>query len=353
MRADSPKGTSNPAKTVAFGELLLRLSPLGHERLLQSPSLSATFGGGEANVAISLAHFGIDSHFVTRLPPNAVGDGALRTLRAEGVGVDAVQRGGSRMGIYFVEAGASQRPWRVVYDRAHSAFCELDPSSLRWPELLRGVAWLHTSGITPALGPGPAECTRRALQAARELGVTVSLDFNYRRTLWSESEAREVMRPLARRVDLLIAGEEDLRTLLGIPIVQGSFDPGRPDVRACEAAAARVVAEYGVGQVAITLRESLSAGDNGWSALLYDGPSKTLHRGPRYVVHLVDRIGGGDSFVAGLIFAQLDGRPLDEALRFAVGASALKHTIPGDFNRVSVAEVERLAAGDEGGRVRR
>jgi 2-dehydro-3-deoxygluconokinase len=340
-------------KTVAFGELLLRLSPPGHERLLQSPSLSATFGGGEANVAMSLAHFGIESHFVTRLPPNALGDAALRALRAEGVGVDAVQRGGSRMGIYFAEAGASQRPSTVVYDRAHSAICELDPNSLRWPELLRGAGWFHTSGITPALGPGPAECTRRALQAAHELGVTVSLDFNHRRTLWSESKAQEVMRPLARGVDLLIAGEEDLRTTLGLPIARGSFDPGQLDARACETAAERVIADYGVRQVAITLRESLSASDNGWSALLYDGPSKTLHRGPRYVIRLVDRIGGGDSFAAGLIFAQLDGRPLDQALRFAIAASALKHTIPGDFNRVSVAEVEQLAAGDEGGRVRR
>ena len=341
------------ARTLAFGELLLRLSPPGHERLLQSPSLDATFGGGEANVAISLAHFGMDSQFVTRLPLNAVGDAGLRALRAEGVSVDAVQRGGSRIGIYFAEAGASQRPSKVIYDRAHSAICELDPNSVCWSELLRGVAWFHTSGITPALGPGPAECTRRALQTARELGVTASFDFNYRRTLWSESEAIAVMRPLARWVDLLIAGEEDLRTMLGVPIPLGSCDPDRPDLRACEIAAERLFAEYGVRQVAITLRAGLSATDNGWSALLYDGPSKTLHRGQRYVIHLVERIGGGDSFAAGLIFAQLDGRPLDEALRFAVAASALKQTIPGDFNRVSVAEVERLAAGDEGGRVRR
>jgi 2-dehydro-3-deoxygluconokinase len=321
--------------------------------LFQSPSLFATFGGGEANVAISLAHFGIDSHFVTRLPPNAVGDAALRALRAEGVAVEGVQRGGSRMGIYFAEAGASQRPSIVVYDRAHSAISELDAGSIRWPELLRGVGWFHTSGITPALGPGPAECTRRALQAARELGVTVSLDVNYRRTLWSESAAKQVLCPMARCVDLLIAGAEDLRTMLGIPIKPEDFDPSRLDLRACERAAERVVLEYGVRQVALPLRESLSASHNGWSALLYDGPSKTLHRGPRYVIHLVDRIGGGDSFAAGLVFAELDGRPLDQALRFAVAASALKQTIPGDFNRVSVAEVEQLAAGDEGGRIRR
>jgi 2-dehydro-3-deoxygluconokinase len=304
-------------------------------------------------VAISLAHFGLDSHFITRLPPNALGDAALRALRAEGVAVDAVQREGSRLGIYFAEAGAEQRPSMVVYDRAHSAFSELDPGSLRWPELLRGAALFHISGITPALGPGPAECTRQALQAARELGIRVSLDFNYRQTLWSESKAKEVMRPLARSVDLLIAGEGDLRTMLGIPIEPGSLDPGRLDLRACETAAERVIAEYGVRQVAITLRQSLSASESGYGALLYDGPSKTLLRGPLYVIHMVESIGGGDSFAAGLIFAQLDGRPLDQALRFAIAARALKHTIPGDFNRASVAEVERLAAGEEVGRIRR
>ncbi|MCL2450191.1 MAG: sugar kinase [Polyangiaceae bacterium] len=339
-----------PARAVSFGELLLRLSPPGYERLLQSPSLRASFGGGEANVAISLAHFGVDSHFVTRLPPNAIGDAAVRALRAEGVGVGAIQRGGSRVGIYFAESGASQRPSAIVYDRAHSAASEIDPRSLEWRDLLRGAAWFHTSGITPALGPGPAECTRAALEAARALGVTVSLDFNYRSTLWGEAEATRVMRPLARSVDLLIAGEEDLRTTLGIPIARGS---GPLDLRAFETAAEQVVAEYGARRVAITLRERLSASDNGWSALLYDGPTKILHRSPRYLIHLVDRIGGGDSFAAGLIFAELDGRPPDRALRFAVAASALKHTIVGDFNRVSVAEVEQLAAGDDGGQIRR
>ncbi|HEX8796043.1 MAG TPA: sugar kinase [Polyangiaceae bacterium] len=342
-----------PKKAVTFGELLLRLSPPGFDRLLQSPSLGATFGGGEANVAISLAHFGLDSLFVSRLPANPVADAALRALRGEGVDVRAVQRGGSRMGIYFAEMGASQRPSVVVYDRAHSAMCELDPGSFAWHELLRGAAWFHTTGITPALGAGPAECTRAALQTARELGVTVSLDLNYRRTLWSESAAQQVMRPLLRSVDLLIANEEDLQTALGVSVERASLDAGRLDARAYERAAEHVVAEYGVRQVAITLRESLSASDNGWSALLYDASSKMLHRGPRYAIRLVDRIGGGDGFAAGLVFAELEGRPLDDALRFAVAAGALKQTIPGDFNRASVAEIERLAAGDEGGRVRR
>jgi 2-dehydro-3-deoxygluconokinase len=339
-------------KTVTFGELMLRLSAPGHERLFQSPVMNATFGGGEANVAVSLSQFGLDSHFVTRLPAHAVGDAALRALRSEGVQVDSVQRGGDRIGIYFAETGASQRASLVVYDRAHSAVSELEPSAVPWPEVLRGAAWFHTTGITPALGPGPAACTRSALVAAREMGVTVSVDLNYRRKLWSEVDAQRVMRPLMQHVQLVIANEEDLQTVLGVSIAS-DVTRGRLDTEAYGAAAERVVASYGARQVAITLRESISASENGWSALLYDAASKRLHRGPRYVLRLVDRIGGGDSFAAGLIFALLDGRSPEAALRFAVAASALKQTIPGDFNRVSVAEVEQLAAGDESGRVQR
>ncbi|HVK71875.1 MAG TPA: sugar kinase [Kofleriaceae bacterium] len=340
-------------KVVAFGELLLRLSPPGHERLFQSPTMSATFGGGEANVAVSLARFGLDSQFVTRLPANPVGDAAVRALRAEGVGVGGVQRGGDRVGIYFAESGASQRASLVVYDRAHSAISELEPADVPWPEVLRGAAWFHTTGITPALGPGPAACTRAALDAARAAGVPVSIDLNYRRKLWSEADAQRVMRRLVDRIDLVIANEEDLQTVLGVRIERADVTRGQLEPEAYRAAAERVVADHGVRQVAITLRESLSASDNGWSALLYDGPSRTLHRGPRYVLRLVDRIGGGDSFAAGLIFALLDGRAADDALRFAVAASALKQSIPGDFNRVSVAEVQHLVAGDQSGRVQR
>jgi 2-dehydro-3-deoxygluconokinase len=340
-------------KTVAFGEILLRLSAQGHERLLQSPVLGATYGGAEANVAVGLAQFGLDSTFVTRLPANALGEAALRTLRSEGVRVDAVQRGGQRMGLYFTETGASQRPSGVIYDRAHSAFSEIDPAAVAWSELLRRAAWFHTSGITPALGPGPAECTRAAMAAARELGVTVSFDLNYRRKLWREEDARRVVRPLLGSVQLLIANEEDLQTMLGVPIERSNVTTGQLDAEAYGAAAQRVVSEYGVRQVAITLRESLSASDNGWSAVLYDGRSRTLHRGPRYLLRLVDRVGGGDSFAAGLIFAMLDGQSPEVALRFAVAASALKQTIPGDFNRVSVDEIRRLASGDESGRVLR
>jgi 2-dehydro-3-deoxygluconokinase len=340
-------------KTVTFGELLLRLSPPGYERLFQSPALTATFGGGEANVAVSLAQLGLDSHFVTRLPANPVGDAALRALRSEGVGVGAVQRGGERVGIYFAETGASQRASLVVYDRAHSAIAGLDAKSVPWQKVLEGASWFHTSGITPALGAGPAECTRAALVTAHELGVTVSVDLNFRRKLWSEAEAQRVMRPLMRFVQLVIANEEDLQTVLGVPIARSDVTRGRLDVDAYRVAAERVVADYGAKQVAVTLRESLSASENGWSALLYDAATKTLHRGPRYLLRLVDRIGGGDSFAAGLIFGLLDGRSPDDALKLAVAASALKHTIPGDFNRCTLAEVERLAAGDESGRVQR
>jgi 2-dehydro-3-deoxygluconokinase len=340
-------------KTVTFGELLLRLSPPGYERLFQSGELKASFGGGEANVAVSLAHFGLDSCFVTRLPDNAVGDAALRALRAEGVSVDHVLRGGRRVGVYYAETGASQRASMVVYDRAGSAISEIDPSSIAWPDVLREASWFHTTGITPALSTSAAECTRAALAAARDAGVIVSFDLNYRRKLWSEDDAQRVMRPMMQYVTLVIANEEDLQSTLGIPIAHVDVMKGRLDSGAYAAAAARVVAEHGVERVAITMRESISASENGWSAILYDGATKTLTQGPRYRVSLVDRIGGGDSFAAALIFALLDSRPPDAALRFAVAASALKQTIPGDFNRVSTAEVDRLAAGDESGRVQR
>lgn len=338
-------------KTVCFGELLLRLSAPGYERLLQSPSLNANFGGAEANVAVSLARFGLESHFVTRLPDDEIGDAGLRALRAERVEVSSVQRGGPRTGLYFVETGASQRASRVLYDRGHSAITELGPASIHWPDVLRGSSWFHTSGITAALGPGLAECTGAALVAAREAGARVSFDLNFRRTLWSEGDAQRVVTPLMRHVSLLIANEEDLQTVLGVPVEHTDVTQGRLDVEAYQRAAERVAENHGIAQVAITLRESISASENGWSALLYDHASRKVHRSPRYVVRLVDRIGGGDAFAGGLIFSLLDGRPHESALSFAVAASALKQTIPGDFNRVSAGEVERLAAGDRSGRV--
>lgn len=341
------------AKTVCFGEILLRLSPPGFERLFQSPALHATFGGGEANVAVSLAQFGHDSHYVTRVPAHAIGDAALKVLRGEGVRLDHVIRGGERLGIYFAETGASQRGSAVTYDRAHSAMAELAPGTVPWAEVMAGAAWFHCTGITPALGPAAAACTREALDAARAAGARVSLDLNFRRKLWTEAEARRVMRPLMPLVDVVIANEEDLQAVLGIEVAHADITGGVLDAGAYRPACERVAAEFGCTHVAVTLRESVSASDNGWSAVLFDAPAKTFLQGRRYTVRLVDRIGGGDSFAAGLIHGFVSGRDLASTLQFAVAASALKQTIPGDFNRVTVAEVERLVAGDASGRVQR
>ena len=339
------------ARVVTFGELMLRLGPPGFERLLQSPMLCATFGGGEANVAVSLAQFGLDSHYVTQLPSNAIGDAAVRALRAEGVATDAIARGGSRMGVYFTETGASQRASTVLYDRANSAISEIPPDAVDWDRVMKGAAWFHVTGITPALGDKAAAATLAAVAAAKRAGARISVDLNYRKKLWTQAQAQKAMRPLMRDVDVVIANEEDLQCVLGIDVAGADVTSGALDVNAYREAAERVTRELGPSVIAITLRESLSASDNGWSAVLWDG--QTLHQSQRYVVRLVDRIGGGDSFAGGLIYGLITGRSNDAALRFAVAASALKQTIPGDFNRVSVAEVDGLAGGDASGRVQR
>jgi 2-dehydro-3-deoxygluconokinase len=341
------------AKTVCFGEIMMRLSPPGFERLLQSPSLNATFGGGEANVAVSLAQFGHESHYVTRLPANAIGDAAVKVLRGEGVRVDHVVRGGDRLGIYFAETGASQRPSSVIYDRAHSAISEMKPGTVKWAEVLTGAAWFHWTGITPALGPDAAACVREAVEAAKAAGARVSVDLNFRKKLWSSAEAQKMMRPLMKCVDVVIANEEDLQAVLGINVAHADVTGGSLDVASYRQAAEQVVSEFNVAAVAVTLRESLSASENGWSAVLFDRRSTSFIQSQRYIVQLVDRIGGGDSFAAGLIHGFVGGRDLEATLKFAVAASALKQTIPGDFNQVSVAEVERLVAGDASGRVQR
>jgi len=340
-------------KVVTFGEIMLRLSPPGLERFFQSPSLSATFGGGEANVAVSLAQFGLDSHYVTALPAHAIGDAAVKALRAESVRTDHIVRSGNRVGIYFAEAGASQRASTIVYDRAHSSISEMKPDAVDWDAVMADADWFHVTGITPALGASGADATRRAMAAARAAEVTVSVDLNYRKKLWTETQARDVMRPMMRDVDVIIANEEDLQAVLGVHVEGTDVTSGRLDVDSFRKAAERVTRDFGPTRVAITLRESVSASDNGWSAILWDAPTKTMHQSQRYEVRLVDRIGGGDSFSAGLIYGLVTGRAPDAALRFAVAASALKQTIPGDFNRVSVEEVDRLAQGDASGRVQR
>jgi 2-dehydro-3-deoxygluconokinase len=338
-------------RVVTFGEIMLRLSPPGVERLLQSPTLTATFGGGEANVAVSLAHFGFDSVYVTRVPAHALGDAAVAALRREGVETRFVQRGGQRLGMYFAETGAGQRGSTIIYDRAHAAVAELRSGDVDWAAVLDGASWLHVTGITPALGAGPAACVQDAVEEARQRGVHVSVDLNYRRKLWTEQRAREVMRPLVHGVDVIVANEEDIQAVLGIEVPDVDVTSGRVHPDAYRAVAEQVSREFDTGMVAVTLRESLSASDNGWSAALWDRAGGYFFVSRRYDVRVVDRIGAGDAFAAGLIAALLLKRPRREALEFAVAAGALKHSIPGDFNRVSTTEVDRLVAGDGSGRV--
>jgi 2-dehydro-3-deoxygluconokinase len=340
-------------RVVTFGELMLRLSPPGFERLLQSPMFVATFGGGEANVAVSLAHLGIESVYVTALPKNAIGDAAIRVLRAEGVVTDRIVRSGDRIGIYYAETGASQRASTVLYDRANSAISQMTPDAVDWADVMKEAAWLHVTGITPALGERGSASTARAISAAKEAGARVSVDLNYRKKLWSEAKAKETMGPMMRGVDVVIANEEDLQSVLGVQVPGTDVTSGQLNLQGFRQAAEQVTRDFGPPQVAITLRESLSASDNGWSAVLWDAGQKTMYESQRYSVRLVDRIGGGDSFAGGLIYGLVTGRAPDEALRFAVAASALKQTIPGDFNRVSLQEIEALVGGDASGRVKR
>jgi len=326
--------TSN--RVVCFGELLLRLSPPGSERFFQTPQLRTWFGGSEANVAVGLVHLGTPSEYVTCLPPNAIGEAALAALRAEGVETAHIARGGNRLGIYFVESGAELRPMRVVYDRAGSAISEMEPDAIAWSDALAGSAWLHLSGITPALSERAAASTLAARDAARAANVPVSVDLNYRPALWGARDPRPAVHPLADGCDTLIANPGAVKAMLGI---EGSSPR---DV------AERVADAFGCRLVALTSREVHSASDHGWSTSLFDAATGTLHQSRAYRVRVVDRVGGGDSFAAGLIHALLGGRAPDAALEFATAASALKLTIPGDFNRVTAAEVDHLLATMQG-----
>ncbi len=340
-------------KVVTFGEIMLRLSPPGFERFLQTQQFVATFGGGEANVAVCLAAFGIDSYYVTRLPKHEIGEAAVRALRAEGVRTDYIVRGGDRIGIYYAEAGASQRASTVIYDRARSAISEMEADAVDWAAVFAGAQWYHVTGITPALGDKGVAATARSIKAARAAGVRISVDLNFRKKLWTEKKAQEIMGPLMRDVDVVIANEEDLQSVLGVHVPGTDVTSGQLNFAGFQEAAERVTRDFGPPMVAITLRESVSASDNGWSAALWDASTRSMHRSQRYDVRLVDRIGGGDSFAGGLIYGLVTGRTPQDSLRFAVAASALKQTIPGDFNRVTVAEVDRLAGGDASGRVQR
>jgi len=338
-------------RVVTFGELMLRLAPPGYERFAQASTYGATFGGGEANVAVSLANYGLEADFVSKMPRHEIGQAAVNSLRRFGVGTRHIVRGGNRVGIYFLEKGASQRPSKVIYDRAHSAIAEADVSEFDWDAILAGADWFHFTGITPALGEKAAALTLAAVQAARRLGVTVSCDLNYRKNLWSKDQARAVMTGLAPYIDVCIANEEDSADVFGIRAAATDVTGGQLSHDGYRDVARQLAETFGFKKVAITLRGSISANDNNWAALLYDGQDYCFSK--NYLVHIVDRVGGGDSFGGGLIYALLNNYSSQDSIEFAVAASCLKHSIEGDFNLVSVDEVQKLAQGDASGRVQR
>ncbi len=340
------------AIVTTFGELMLRLKTPGFARFVQTPRLEATFGGGEANVAASLARFGHESRWVSAVPDNPIGEWALTTLRGLGVDVRSVLRKGDRLGIYFLEAGASQRASQVLYDRAGSAISSVGPGQVDWSRALAGARWFHTTGITPALSEGCAEATLEALSAARKAGITTSVDLNYRKKLWSKAKAGEVMAKLVEHTNVLIANEEDCESVFGIRAGSTDVASGTLQHDRYLDVTRQVLERFpSVKHAAITLRESKSASENGWSGLLADREGHAFSR--HYDITLVNRVGAGDSFAAGLIHALIEGRDRQGAIEFATAASALKHTIPGDLNLVSIAEVEALVAGDGSGRVQR
>ena len=340
-------------KVLTFGEIMLRLRTPGHERFFQSNMMEATFGGGEANVAVSLANYGMDTQYCTVLPDNAIGDECIKELRRFGVDVSKVQRGPGRMGIYFLENGANQLPSKVVYDRAYSAIALAKPGDFDWDKVFEGVDWFHITGITPAISESAMELSLESVKVAKEKGITVSCDLNYRKNLWKYGKkAAEVMRELAKYVDVAIANEEDVQKSLEIT-VDVNVESGELDREKYKALGDKVLAAYPhMKMIAITLRESHSADWNGWAACLNDG--ENFYVSKKYEIRdIIDRVGGGDSFAGGLIYGLNTYENKQQALEFAVSASCLKHSLIGDFNRVSVSDVEKLTGGDGTGRVQR
>ena len=341
------------SKFLSFGEIMLRLKTPGHERFFQSPTFEVTFGGGEANVAVALSNYGLPAAFVTALPENAVGDAAISELRKFDVDTSMIRRSGDRVGVYFLETGANQRPSKVVYDRAHSAICECGPGDFDWAEIFDGAKWLHITGITPALSQSAADLSLECVQRAKAHGVTVSCDFNFRGKLWKYGKsAPEVMTELVKFVDVGIANEEDCQKSLGVT-VDVDVESGELDTAKYEALSQKMLDLYpDMSVIGITLRESHSADQNGWSACMRDKDGFRLSR--RYqITDIVDRVGGGDSFASAFIYGLNAYKDRQQSLEFAVAASCLKHSILGDFNRVTVDEVEKLMSGDGSGRVQR
>ena len=339
------------AKVITMGEIMLRLSTPGNERFIQSDSFDVCYGGGEANVAVSLANYGHEAYFVSKVPKNPIGDSAVAALRKFNVNCDYIAKGGKRLGIYFLETGASMRASNVVYDRAGSAIAEAAITDFDFDKIFEGADWFHFTGITPAISDEAAYLTEEALKVAKRKNITVSVDLNFRKKLWSSEKAQRIMTNLMQYVDVCIGNEEDAEKVLG-------FRPGKTDVTSGELELSgykdiftQMVKRFNFKYVVSSLRESYSASDNGWSACIYDG--KDFYQSKKYDIRIVDRVGGGDSFAAGLICGLLDGNSMQESLEFGVAASALKHTIPGDFNMVTRAEVEALVGGDASGRVQR
>ena len=342
-------------KVVTFGEVMLRLATPGNERFGQSDRLNATYGGGEANVAVSLANYGIDTKFVTRLPENDIAEACIREMRGFGVDVSGIIRGGERMGVYFLESGAVSRASKVIYDRAHSAISEITSGMIDWDKVLDGANWFHWTGITPAISQGAADACAEAIKVANRKGVTVSTDLNYRKNLWKYGKtAREVMPSLVEGCDVVLGNEEDAAMALGIHPEGVDVTTGHVEAEAYLSVSQKIMEQFSrCKKVITTLRGSVSANHNSWSGVLYDG--KELYKAPTYqITHIVDRVGGGDSFMGGLIYGLLTYKEdMQSALNFAVAASCLKHTIYGDYNRATVAEVEKLMGGDTSGRVSR
>ncbi|MBQ9494824.1 MAG: sugar kinase [Treponema sp.] len=338
-------------KVVTFGEIMMRLSPERYKRFVQAEKFNVTYGGAESNVAVSLAHFNIESTFVTKLPAHQIGDAALNELRKFGVATQYIARGGARLGIYYAENGASQRGSFVIYDRAGSSMQTAAASDFDWDNIFTDAKWFHFTGITPALGDNIAAICLEACKKAKAKKLTVSCDLNYRKKLWSAEKAGNVMSELMQYVDVCIANEEDAENVFGIKGAHTDVTAGKLDKNDYEAVAEQLANRFNFSQVAITLRTSLSASDNKWAALLYD--NKKFYYSKEYAIHIVDRVGGGDSFGAGLIYGNVMNFEPQKIVEFAVAASCLKQTIEGDFNHIAIEEVEKLMNGDASGRVSR
>ena len=338
-------------KIVTCGEIMMRLNPEGYQRFVQAEKFEASYAGGEANVAVSLANYGIDAAFVTKVPAHEIGQCAVNALRRFGVDTSMMVRGGDRLGIYFVEKGASQRPSKVIYDRANSAISQAQPSDFDWKSIFRGADWFHFTGITPALGGNLPEICLEACKAAKEMGVTVSCDLNFRKKLWSQEQAGETMSKLMPYVDVCIANEEDAKDVFGIAAADTDLNTGKISHEGYISVAKQLCDRFHFKKVAITLRGSISASVNEWAGMLYSDGQAFFS--PTYRIDIVDRVGGGDSFGGGLIYALMSGYESQKAINFAIAASCLKHTIEHDFNLVSISEVENLAGGNASGRVQR